>query len=319
MNRKAAIGMLRAAALAAAFFLAGGAIPFVGALVMIFSPAPVLGYAIGRPLPHLRTLGSIAAATGLVAAAAGLMASFSYLLSFGLATAIVCYMIEKQYRFEMIILAAATAMVVAGTIGSLIVTGSPEALAKEIHDTLANAMGRSADFYKLLGADTKMASDTQKTLLDMTIRLVPAIIVLASASTILLNLIVVWRWLGSKERFKYPLFSDLVRWNAPEWLIWVLITAGFALFVPVAGVKTLAIDSFVCVAAVYFCQGLAIVAYYFRALSMPMAVRTVVYVIAMLQPIFAGLLCAVGVFDIWIDFRRLKPPSEKQSIFGDFF
>jgi hypothetical protein len=37
----------------------------------------------------------------------------------------------------------------------------------------------------------------------------------------------------------------------------------------------------------------------------------------MLQPIFAGLLCALGVFDIWIDFRRLKTP--KRSVFGGFF
>jgi uncharacterized protein YybS (DUF2232 family) len=317
MNRKAAIGMLRAAALAAAFFLAGGAIPFVGALLMVFSPAPVLGYAIGRPSPNWRTLGSISLAAGFVAAGAGVAASLSYVLSFALATAIICCMIERGYRFELIVLAAASAMVVAGTLGAFTVTGSLDALAKEIHDTLAGAMARSADFYKLMGADAKTASDSQQTLLEVTIRLVPAMIVLASASAILLNLIVVWRWLGGKGRIRYSLFGDLARWKAPEWLVWIFIATGFALFVPVAGVKTFAIDSFICVAAVYFCQGLAIVAYFSRALSLPMVVRTIIYVIAMLQPIFAGLLCALGVFDIWIDFRRLKTP--KRSVFGGFF
>src|SRR6516225_10610355 len=146
MSRKAAIGMLRAGALAAAFFLAGGAIPFAGALLMVFSPAPVLVYATGRPAPNFRSLGSIALATGLVAAGAGVAASLSYVLSFALATAILCYMIEKEYGFESIVLTAAAAMVVMGTLGALTVSGSPEALAKEIHNTLSGAMARSADF-----------------------------------------------------------------------------------------------------------------------------------------------------------------------------
>jgi uncharacterized protein YybS (DUF2232 family) len=317
MSRKAAIGMLRAGALAAAFFLAGGAIPFAGALLMVFSPAPVLVYATGRPAPNFRSLGSIALATGLVAAGAGVAASLSYVLSFALATAILCYMIEKEYGFESIVLTAAAAMVVMGTLGALTVSGSPEALAKEIHNTLSGAMARSADFYKLLGADAKLASDSQQTLLEMMIRLMPAMIILASASAILLNLIVVWRWLGAQGRIKYSLFGDLARWKAPEWLVWVFIATGFALFVPLPGVKTFAIDSFICVAAVYFCQGLAIVAYFSRALALPMAVRTIIYIIAMLQPIFAALLCALGLFDIWIDFRRLKTP--KRSVFGGFF
>ena len=122
------------------------------------------------------------------------------------------------------------------------------------------------------------------------------------------------------EQLELDLFdTPAQQFNASKLGMWVFIATGFALFIPLAGVKTFAIDSFICVAAVYFCQGLAIVAYFFRALSLPIAVRTIIYVIAMLQPIFAALLCTLGVFDIWIDFRRLRTPSGKRSIFGGFF
>ena len=40
---------MRAAFGAAALFLAGGAVPVFGGVVMLFAPTPVLGYAVGYP------------------------------------------------------------------------------------------------------------------------------------------------------------------------------------------------------------------------------------------------------------------------------
>jgi len=75
---------------------------------------------------------------------------------------------------------------------------------------------------------------------------------------------------------------------------------------------------FVCVVAVYFCQGLAIMAFYFKVLSMPPAARGLIYFVTIVQPVLAALVCAVGIFDLWIDFRRLKPPSQEARNLGDF-
>jgi hypothetical protein len=35
--------------------------------------------------------------------------------------------------------------------------------------------------------------------------------------------------------------------------------------------------------------------------------------------VLAVLVCAAGIFDLWVDFRRLKPPSQEAGSFGDFF
>jgi hypothetical protein len=37
------------------------------------------------------------------------------------------------------------------------------------------------------------------------------------------------------------------------------------------------------------------------------------------QPVVAAIVSIAGVFDMWIDFRRLKPPSQEAGSLGDFF
>jgi uncharacterized protein YybS (DUF2232 family) len=121
----------------------------------------------------------------------------------------------------------------------------------------------------------------------------------------------------------YDLFGELPKWSTPEWLIWVLLAAGFAYqgfkyLIPIKPIEIIALDAFICVAAVYFCQGLAIMSYYFRMLGMPTPARVAIYVITCVQPVLAVLVCFAGVLDMWVDFRRLKPPSQEAGNFSDF-
>jgi len=46
--------------------------------------------------------------------------------------------------------------------------------------------------------------------------------------------------------------------------------------------------------------------------------RVAIYVITCVQPVLAVLVCLAGVLDMWVDFRRLKPPSQEAGNFGDF-
>jgi uncharacterized protein YybS (DUF2232 family) len=91
------------------------------------------------------------------------------------------------------------------------------------------------------------------------------------------------------------------------------------MFVPVPALAVAAMDTFVCVAALYFCQGVSIMAFYFKALVIPPWVRGLIYFVTIIQPVLAALVCAAGIFDLWVDFRRLKPPSQEAGSFGDFF
>src|SRR3984893_10675944 len=126
--------MVRAAGLAGAFFLAGGAIPVIGGIAMFLAPAPILVYAVGRPRPNLRAIIAVLLAAGLVALLAGPFAGLAYVVSFGLATAIACYMLERRSSFELITAVCAGAMVTAAGIAALVVVGGPRELLNTVHD-----------------------------------------------------------------------------------------------------------------------------------------------------------------------------------------
>lgn len=310
--------MVRAAALSAALFLAGGAIPVAGSIAMLFAPAPILIFAVGRLHPLIRTMISIWLAAGLVLVAAGPVAGVGYLATFGLATGMMAYMLERGYSFELIVVVTTMVMLAVVTALALGMAGSPDALLATLHHALNEGMERGRSLYKVFGIESGVPAETEATIVQWTVRLAPALVAMSSALMVLVNLSLFWRWVG-KHRLTYQLFGDLAKWSTPEWLIWVFLATGFALFVPVKALDTIALDAFVCVAAVYFCQGLAIMSFYFKMLAMPSVARAVIYLIAGIQPVLAALVCAVGVFDLWVDFRRLKPPSQEADNFGDFF
>jgi uncharacterized protein YybS (DUF2232 family) len=310
--------MVRAAALAGAFFLAGGAIPLVGGILMMLAPAPIIVYAVGRPRPHLRANIAVLLATGLVTILATWYGGLGFFVSFGLATAIICYMLERRYSFETITAVGAGAMVAASVVAALAILGGPDALIKTVHDELALGMTRGQEFYKQLGMQQTIPADTQASVISLTMRLSPAFALLVAASTMLLNLRVFWRWAGP-QRLTYSLFGDFSRWSASEWLVWLLLASGFGIFIPVQAISDIALNGFICIAAIYFCQGLAIIGFYFQSLAVPSIVRGIIYFVVFAQPVVAALVSIAGIFDMWIDFRRLKPPSPEANNLGDFF
>lgn len=309
--------MTRACALAAALFIAGGLIPFFGAFAMLLSPLPILLYAIGRTRAELRGIIAVAAAAALIAIAGGLGGAGGYLLSFGLATVVVTWMLERRRPFEMIVIAGAGAMLVVTAIASLALFGTPAGIANSVQAQLAAGMAHGQEMYRAMGMPNALASDTQAEVLSVIMRISPALAAMLAGFAILVNLRLFWRW-GGKNKLAYPLFADLSKWSAPDWLIWGLIATGFGMLAPIHAVSDIALNGFLVFAAIYFCQGLAIMGFYFQSLSVPVIVRGVIYFITVVQPVVAAVVCVAGVFDMWIDFRRLKPPRQEAGSYGDF-
>lgn len=317
MSRKVVIGIVRAALMVAALFLAGGAIPLVGGIAMLFAPAPILIFALGRPNVMARTAIPVALAAVLIAAAAGWEAGLGYLATMGLASAMIVAMVERRSPLELIVVTVGGAMLIASAVIALIATGGPAGLVNAMQADLAAGMMHGQALYRTLGLPSAVPSETQSEILNLTLRLSPALAALLAAFTVLINLRLFWRWVGEK-RVSYVLFGDLVRWSAPEWLIWGLIATGFGLLAPWRPLADVALNAFICVAAVYFCQGIAIMAFYFQMLSVPSVVRAIIYFITLVQPVVAAVVCLAGVFDMWIDFRRLKPSNPEAGSYGDF-
>jgi hypothetical protein len=101
----------------------------------------------------------------------------------------------------------------------------------------------------------------------------------------------------------------LYLWAAPEWLIFVLLGAGFLLLVPVTGARFFGLNLLMVVAVLYFCQGVAVVATWFNRLGLPRLLRMIGYPLLFLNPFFFVII-TLGLLDLWLDFRRLHQPKD---------
>ncbi len=95
-----------------------------------------------------------------------------------------------------------------------------------------------------------------------------------------------------------------IRW--PLGLAVVFVMAGLSVVVPLlrpAGYNVLLVLAFF-----FALQGLAVVAFYARRLAGPPLLRTAVVVLVLVNPWAPEILALLGLFDIWIDFRKWAEP-----------
>jgi hypothetical protein len=112
-------------------------------------------------------------------------------------------------------------------------------------------------------------------------------------------------------RGRPPILLDTERlshWRASDYVVWVFIGSGIALLLPVAVLSTIGLNVFMVTLAIYLLQGFAIAVFWGQRLPMPLGIR---WLLTLVVLVVAGPLCVVlcivaGLFDLWVDFRRLR-------------
>jgi uncharacterized protein YybS (DUF2232 family) len=143
------------------------------------------------------------------------------------------------------------------------------------------------------------------------VQLLPALFVLSTAAAALLNYGVVrllWRRLGGQP----PLPEmKLAQWKAPEVCVWVLIASGLGSFVPSPVIPVVGLNMLLLLSLVYLVQGLGIMVFYLNRASVPPILRSLAYVVLIIQPLLLLGVAAFGLFDLWFDFRRIGNKQEE--------
>jgi uncharacterized protein YybS (DUF2232 family) len=161
--------------------------------------------------------------------------------------------------------------------------------------------------YDHVGLDdgkTAQIEEQVRVLRDMVLRVYPALLTIGTGFVVWAN-IMISRPLFNVGHLPYPDFGPLERWQAPDLLIWGVIAAGFSLFLPVGVVKYLAINALIVLLVIYVFHGLSILLFYLKRYQIPAWVRIGIYVLMIFQQVLLVALAMAGLFDQWIDFRRL--------------
>lgn len=128
------------------------------------------------------------------------------------------------------------------------------------------------------------------------------------------TLVTVWvcllaaRQVCQRRGLPVPDYGTLDHWKAPEMLVWGVIASGVLLLLPGLGVKTLGLNGLLVFMVIYFFQGMAIVAYFFRKKQVPRIARLVLYGLIAIQQVVMLAVVGVGFFDTWFNFRKINKP-----------
>ena len=281
--------------------------PLIGIFAWMFLPLPILFYRLktGRNSSGIIMVASLAVLIVFTRDFAFNTLYFGSLLMTGF---FLGEFIEKHLSIEKIILY--TCFTVFGScaavlfIYSLTYTQGIEHLFSNYvyryHALSSQLFSESAQLYPEMKVDQQMLEKAS----SLFVLIFPGIFINSYLTMVWLNILLIKKVL-LKKGIIVKSIENLNQWKAPEYLVFGVIALSVLIFLPVYALKLLAVNCLIILMFVYFSQGIAVVSFFFQKKSVPFALRIFFYILIAIQPLFMFLVIGFGLFDIWINFRKL--------------
>jgi uncharacterized protein YybS (DUF2232 family) len=295
-------------ALASTVFLliSGVVLPAAGVILMPFVPQPVLffGLKYGAGLGA----GVLIAALVCLFVLAGEALGFVYSV-FAVMVGLLFWLLGRLRAIELLVTAVAAAMLATAAGILLYFYGSWGAMTQDLRASLIDNLTVALRVHEKMGfpqESLNLFSEKIPEIVEQMLRLLPSLLFVSLCLVVLLNVLFLLRRFPER-REQWLSIATFREWKCPEPLVWALIACGFAVFVPASEwVTIVALNVLLVTGVCYFIQGLAIVAFFFHKNNVPRFLRSATYILIIFQQIFTLLVAALGLFDLWGDFRRLK-------------
>jgi uncharacterized protein YybS (DUF2232 family) len=292
---------------AAGLYLAGLIIPVLGLLAAVFSPVPfMIAYVRGN---RQEGLASIGLACGLVSVFAGWQGGVLFFLTFGLMAIGIAEAMQRRFKPEGAALLggllpiAAIGIALAAYFAHL--GKSPVAV---IEEYMRNSLVESAKMYTTLGLTeaAAMINAASDRIIHYLVRLLPGIVIATSVvqAACCYGLA---RTVIARKQVPAPDQPTLAQWHAPDVWVWGLIVTLASAVIPQDAVNVVSWNAAILFGVVYTTQGIAIVEHYFRKAGLPTFARGMLHAIILALPIIV-CVTALGIVDIWADFRKVRGP-----------
>lgn len=298
----------------------GALAPPLGVVAGIFVPAPlILIY-----LRHGKQVGLVSIALIFVAVFMGLgfKQAVMFVTEYAVVAAILGETVRMGFPFQRSILYAALGSVILSAL-LILVAASNQGMA--LTEVFEEEFKKGAEQYieSIEGIDEK--PEEKQALHNMAQRVTkmfslsfPALLVIGSLFAASLNyLLVRWLWLRFYNEDGFFADSDLTKVLIPDNWVWFFIL-GTALAVLGEGyLSGLGLNLFIVLGGLYFLQGLSIILDLLKTKNVPKLFWFLGFLLIFTQPMLVGLAGGLGLFDIWVDFRKLRKPPEKKDERGE--
>jgi uncharacterized protein YybS (DUF2232 family) len=187
------------------------------------------------------------------------------------------------------------------------------ALQGKVIKVVTASIAQTATLYEkagIRGDELKALQESMQQAGAVIVTIYPALVTVTLGVIACLNLLVLSRIAARVRRPVY--LGDFRQYRNPEPLVWLLITAGFCLLAPLQNIFYLsALNVLIVVCSLYAVQGLAVISDYFSKHAVPRFVRIISCLLLIFQPFMVLAVAALGVFDLWGNFRS---PNKQQNL-----
>lgn len=291
---------------------AAGALKATSFFFNLLVPLPIAALTLRQGLrPGLIALVAASAFLAAVSPTGGMVA---YLLQFSIASLLLPLLLRQGREWDKAI--ALSWMVMFLTVAIVMVAEAATqgiSLGSMLNDYIGREIGQLKELYSQseeLPAEQKEQLLTVLDDLGKAMGIIwPAIVAFLAGFLLLMQVFFLWLLPATRNLIPGPAFID---WKLPDYLVWPMITAGFAAFFATGTLQTIALNLLVVLFPLYYLQGLAIVTYYFQQRGTSLWLRAFSYLLLALFNPLPFLLAGVGLFDLWGNFRtkRVKPNSD---------
>jgi len=143
--------------------------------------------------------------------------------------------------------------------------------------------------------------------------LTPSLLAVSLAFAMWLNLLL-GQIILKRRGISIPDLGDLSLWRPPENMVWFLIGGGIMLLLPYRIMEIIGGNIVILMLFAYFLAGVAIVRFFLKKANISLPLRIVTYVLIFLQQFVTVIVTAIGLFDLWFDFRKLNKKLEDSLI-----
>ena len=292
----------------AAFLAAIVVIPVAGLFIGLLTPLPFIYYLLGIPLRYAAQFtAAVIGAVLLLALVLGLEKLGLFCLEFGVLGLWLAQAFQRRLTIGKTIVSGTAVLIGVGlavlTITAIGHNTSPVEMIKNYIEANLNI---SVETYRFMGLPPDRAVEMKtyaEFIRKVLLRIYPSLMVVGSAFVVWLNVILSIKFFASKGIGASDR-AQLAMWKAPEHLVWSVIISGFSLFLPIEGIRFVALNLLIVLMTIYLFQGMAIVSYFVNRFRVPSWIRLALYFFIAVQQFFLVLLALAGLFDQWVNFRR---------------
>lgn len=299
-----------------------GCAGWAGLFVLVLTWVPVVGpfFSLLTPLPFLYYSAKLGLSggikltvytifiLGLISQLTGQPQVTLFCLQFGLLGLALSEIYRRDLTLGYSLLLGCAVLLTAG-LGILFVLGLSKNMGPRemLLGYLKENLDEVIEAYKGVGMEGERAAELEafkEAFLETVSKIYPALMLIGTEFVVWLNVIlskVVFR----ARNLEFPAFVPMDRWRAPEHLVWIVIASGFSLFLSEGGLRWLAVNAVMVVMSVYLFQGFAILLFFLNKYRIPSWIRIGIYFLIILQQLFLGILSLAGLFDQWVDFRKI--------------